>query len=1053
MGVPRVVLGSWSRRDWLAVAIVAITATFIAGTTLMLLATSAAIYGQTATLDTDTTVRYTEALAPDGAIVLPVAHVETAAGAEAVVVGVPASGSRAIPGASLPWSNAELPPVPPPGSVTTGVDGPDSVTLRGPAGAVTRSVQAGAERSLVPPGWYVADVETVATLGTTGLLVIEPRPGERSPPAVGVVLTSAVPFLLAGAGDVLETLALVVLAGGLLAGVGVFSLTRITVLERMRTFYVVRATGGSPVRLLGLITLRGLLLSLVGTVVGGALGVGLAKYAVSVATAAGHRTAIDPSVAGPAGLALVATLSILPAVGTMAGLLAGLEAVAGPPGRLPLGEAGRRATVEGRRGVVSAVMPSLLDWRTVAPTTASLTVFVSVLLVATSVGAAFAPLSAGGGAVTEADAPHLLASRVDADVADQLRATGAAASPEILLTQVRDGEPYLVRGVDYPAFAAVTDARLVAGRLPSGTDEAVIGRDLARTLGVEVGEQVVLGGSASAAVARIRVVGLFRGSGLTDDQLLVTLPTARHLGNIGPDQVTLVRTDGAGMRASNVAAGGRESPAIGRTTVTLTGADGPRSAGEDDAGSVVVSGVDSPRYAAVGSSVEVAVTLRNQAAEPVTHVVAVAGTQRVESVRLAGGGTTTVTVAVPVESPGLHRLAVGGRTRPLTGLADDHLRLEPAVDRAPPGATLAVSVHTAAGEPATAVPVSLGPANDTGDPGDSVVTGADGTAVVTMPATPGRYVVTAADGDRSSRPMTVTVAADATRRLAYDLDVEPGAVPVGQSPTAALTVTNPWGVAADRAVTVTWPGASVTRSVTVPARGTATVTVSLEDAAGTGDRPVNASVGGRTVARSGFAVVDPATAMAGGVEAGSVAAGSALGGAVSGVFGDLQLLQLTLVLLAAVMVTVSTTAAFAQAVHARRRTVGILRATGASPDRVFRLVIVDAAVLGIASTLLAMPLAVGAVVGLDSLGALTLFGVRTAAVPAPVVLLASALGALDLALLAAALATLGLARRAPARLLAGTAGGSLRSVGRTVGRWAGTVVALAVAALPGFGGK
>jgi ABC-type antimicrobial peptide transport system permease subunit len=146
---------------------------------------------------------------------------------------------------------------------------------------------------------------------------------------------------------------------------------------------------------------------------------------------------------------------------------------------------------------------------------------------------------------------------------------------------------------------------------------------------------------------------------------------------------------------------------------------------------------------------------------------------------------------------------------------------------------------------------------------------------------------------------------------------------------------------------------------------------------------------------------------------------SGIGQAIEVAFGNLGLLVGTLVVLAALMTVGGTTAAFAAAVAARRRTLGVYRATGATPARVARLVLADALRIGIVAAIIAVALASVALAGLGAADLLVVFGVRIG-FPTPAVLLVCAAGAVLLTLVAAGLALIATLRAPVGELLSGT---------------------------------
>ena len=134
-------------------------------------------------------------------------------------------------------------------------------------------------------------------------------------------------------------------------------------------------------------------------------------------------------------------------------------------------------------------------------------------------------------------------------------------------------------------------------------------------------------------------------------------------------------------------------------------------------------------------------------------------------------------------------------------------------------------------------------------------------------------------------------------------------------------------------------------------------------------------------------------------------------------FGDLQLVAVALVALAAMMTVGATTATFAATVRARRRELGVHRATGAPPRRILRLVVGDALRIGVVAVALAAVLAAAALVGLDRAGLLAAFGVRLLPALDPLGAAAVGLAALAVVAVGAGLATVAVVRAPPAALL------------------------------------
>ncbi|HVM44411.1 MAG TPA: ABC transporter permease, partial [Candidatus Thermoplasmatota archaeon] len=132
---------------------------------------------------------------------------------------------------------------------------------------------------------------------------------------------------------------------------------------------------------------------------------------------------------------------------------------------------------------------------------------------------------------------------VDATLVPALRAipTVRAASAEIYLPTVIDGRSVFARGVDFEDFVGFERARLVDGRAPQASDEAVVGVGLARQLGVEVGDRLVLPSPFARLALPFTVVGRLDSDTAARDELFVPLEPARVLGHLAATHVHLVR--------------------------------------------------------------------------------------------------------------------------------------------------------------------------------------------------------------------------------------------------------------------------------------------------------------------------------------------------------------------------------------------------------------------------------------------------------------------------------------------------------------------------------
>lgn len=972
----------WSRRDRLAVVVIAAVTALLVGTTVVVGAAGAETTRivddpdavGTATSYTDPgTARET---ASAETVVLPVAAATRPDGTATRAVGVPPDASARLPLSPPPPRGTAVGPRPPDG---------ETVTLVGRAGTVSAAAVA-PRGGVIPPWWYTTREATAERLGTTGALAVTPidaqTTADRNVPLVGVSL-----FLRASIGQVLDTLGAVAAGAAVLVAVVVYSVTRMTVTDRLDAIAVLRATGLPPRGVLGLFVLRSLLVTGVGVVAGYAVGLVAPSAAVNLAVFAGVPTTLTLQVTPAVLETLAPALAGLVAVGAAGGLVGALPAVRGPPARLTAG-ASWRPSPGGR--LPAALEPSLFDVWTLVPAAATLTVFVAVSLVVASLAGTLAPLAAAdNAAVLQSGASNPLTSGLDADNANALRGDGLAASPEILAFSVVDGRPFFTRGANYSAFREVSDARLVAGRSPDGPEEALVGDDLADTLGVAVNDTLLLGGSTRAAVTDVRVVGRFDAAGITDDQLVVGLRTARHLTGVNPGQVNLIRLSGA-----------------------LDGGETDATAG------VAVTGISVPDAVGAGERVTVVVAVRND--DPTRRsrrlTVALDGTTATRTVTLAPGADRRVEFGFTASEPGSYRVELGDAnlSAPLRVVENGSLRLSRLPRRGVPNASLRVRVRDARGDPVSGTALAVGNATAT--------TGADGRATVRLPG-PGSYSLSASKPGFPAATHRIEVRRGIDRAPVVNLAVDPSRPDPLARPTATATVYNPWTERLERRVTVRGPGTARTVDVAVGPGATETVEAQLGRTE-PGRHEVTALVDGERAATATYRVRGDrrvASVLASTDE--YDIAGSGLGSAVARVVGNLEVLLGTLVGLTALATTASSVAAFARAVHARRRTIGVRRATGATPGQILSLVAADSLRVGVPATLLALLAGYGGVQALSAAGVLVAFGVSLSPPASPALFAAVGLGALSLALVGAVGAAVGVLRLPPARLLGGPSRG------------------------------
>jgi ABC-type lipoprotein release transport system permease subunit len=966
MGYRQALLVRWSRRDRLAVLVVAVTVAFLTGATVLLFAVGAQTASVAAEFDSPGSIEYAEGVpeAGPGELVLPVAVVASNRSAETQrLVGIPAGAT--INGTRALWNG---------GGTTFGLAPDQRVEqLRGTSGSVTAMVTPrNPQQSVFAPSWYVTDTETARTLGASHAFVIDTRAATDS--SQGAPLLGALAFFILGTREAVGMLGATATGAALLVAVTIYSVSRMSVRDRLATIQVVRATGGSPGTVLSIFALRAGLLTTMGVALGYAIGVIMANSAVNVAVAVGLPTALPVSVTGEVVRVLGPLYVGLGGIGLLAGLVAAYPVATCPPGAVT----GRTTPASGSWLPKWASL-EVLSWRTLVPTTATLTTFVVfVVLVAGIAGAAGPVFASDDVTITEPGSTHPINSKVPATYAMALEQQDIDASAEILLFEAVEGQPFPARGAEFSAFANLTAADLIAGDSPTATDEAVIGRGLARTLDVGVGDTLTLGGSTRSGVAHVELVGVFSAAGSSDDQLILSLATARHLAGVRAGVVQFVRAE--------------RVPTV----------DGESGTGVD------VTSVSPDGVVIAGETFNAEATVRNYGlAEEAVDVTLRYGDQRAQrSVSVPPMSTRQVTATFTAGEPGTTPLTAGDVTTSVTVSPPDAIALAGLPSEIPAGTEPRVSVVDATGAGVEGATLTVG--NTTRQ------TRGDG-GVRVPPLEAGTYTVTV-EADTRSTATSVRVSEAGAIAPSLTTTVVPSTPSLLDKPTIQVQLANPWNQTLVRAVRVTSGDTTAGRTVRLAPGERTRVDVGVPRRS-SGTYEVEISLNGSQAATTEYRVTGDERIVAALASSGR-AGSSGVGQAVEAAFGNLQVVFGALLGLAALMTIGGTTAAFAGAVHARRQTLGIYRATGAPPLRVLRLVLWDVTRLGLLGAIAAAGLAQAGLLLLGRLGYLTAFGVRLSPTLDIGSVIATILGGLALTLLGAGLATVGVLAVAPSALLA-----------------------------------
>lgn len=976
MGTLRPLLTRWTRQDRLALVVVVLAVAFLTGTTVVLTAASAESTGLAGQFSPDAVVAETAGpTQSDASFGLLTASGE----ADQTYTSIGNAPEPPLP--RLDATRRVLLESPTTGIRTVTMPGrtlPTHLILTTEQATRTLPVTEVEARTVFPPHWLRVNETVLGTLGDPTQIALYPDPKEPIP-TQGSPLPSVLPFLLAGTNQIQAILVLTSVGAAVLVGVTLFSVTRTTIRERSHTLGVLRTTGATPTKIAGVVLARVLALTGVGLLVGYALGVIGPNFVVNASVYAGLPVTLTTTVTPAVIAVLVPTYAIVLATAAVAALLAAWPALRSPPAQLLGDKTTGPITSQSRSGsrLPTWLTPTLLDPRTIVPATAILAALVAFLLVLLAVGGAVAPLTGEGATITEPGATHPVASSVPEGYADVLGSAGIPASPELLLFSVRDGEPFLTRGANFSAFRSVREVHLTEGHKPSERGQAVIGEDLARGLDLERGDTILLGGSTAVAATRVQIVGVYSGPGLVDDQLVVPLATGWHLSSKPRGAVQYIRTAGALPE-------------------------------ETDTDRPLVVHVEQPSQVLAGESVVIEVTLANptetQQTRELTASLGFSRTTR--TVTLPAFSQRTLTLELQAPPPGKATLVVDGRERKITVVDPAALGLGGLPDTVPVGSEPQLTVNTAAGEAVANATISVGDR--------TYRTGPDGTVRVEFSET-GTHTLTVTANDRRLT-CEISVQANASRELLTTLAVTPSDPTVLTPLQARLTVRNPWADSLTRTFTLSTRRGTHRLEVTVPPGERVTRSVAL-GRFDVGEFTVSLQRDDRTVSETSVTITGDDRLASALATQGRTGAGSTLGQAAAALLGNVWVVAAILLVLAAALGIGSSTAVFARAVAARRHTIGVHRATGASPRRVLGIVLADALRLGVPATVLAILLGTGAVLALGEAGQLVAFGIRLSPGLDPLSLLGIAAIALGILLVGAGIAAIRLVRQPPTDLL------------------------------------
>jgi len=439
--------------------------------------------------------------------------------------------------------------------------------------------------------------------------------------------------------------------------------------------------------------------------------------------------------------------------------------------------------------------------------------------------------------------------------------------------------------------------------------------------------------------------------------------------------------------------------------------DGGEGGATNQSGAVV-TGLSGPSRVTEGETINLTVDVRNVGNERADRAVTVQyqGKQRTTTVAVPPGQERTGTVSFSASELGTANATAGEYTHSVTVVSPDAIEIPSQLpSQAPPGSVLSVPVLTKDGDRVSNATVTVD--------GRPLKTGPRGVAIVPLPSESGNYTITARSGDQTATH-DIQVVRGTERELYAELSISPSSGSVLTTPTLRIGLANPWQEPITREVAVIGPGVSQNRTVYMPPGNVTQTRFSPSGGQGQpGTYTYRVTANGTTLTTTDYEVTGDRRLASAVASSGSYASGTPIERSVEGVFGNVQLILGVLVVLSALSTVGSTTATFAQGVHARRQAIGIHRSTGATQWRVLRTIFADIARIAIPATGLALGLSVVALQVLERAGWLVFFGFRLSARTPPTILAAIFAGGVSLALFGALVATVPYLTASPVSLL------------------------------------
>ena len=170
----------------------------------------------------------------------------------------------------------------------------------------------------------------------------------------------------------------------------------------------------------------------------------------------------------------------------------------------------------------------------------SVMVFTSTVVVLAGIHDAPSAFAGGdtGYVISTPDAPTVFSSTVDIGLQKYL----PNASPEVFAFSSYSGVPFVIRGIDW-GFVDLGEHRYFRQQnaTPLADTQAIVGSRLEERLGLVPPCDLPVAGSYSSSFAVLSVIGSFESDSPIDDEVLVSLDTARSLCGMSGDKVSIFR--------------------------------------------------------------------------------------------------------------------------------------------------------------------------------------------------------------------------------------------------------------------------------------------------------------------------------------------------------------------------------------------------------------------------------------------------------------------------------------------------------------------------------